>query len=82
MDLLATRWHKGKSLLTAAVMLKVNKCVGSVILYSARPGSIDDSVGMTNRESCNGNFSSPTDMPERPVVEGKSRVKGYGKVGP
>ena len=63
-------------------MLNVNVCVGSAKLYSARPGSIDDSAGMTNSESWSGKFSSPTVMPERPVVAGKSRVKGYGKVGP
>ena len=71
-----------KLLLTAAVILSVNACVGSVNLYSARPGSIDDSAGTTNSESWSGNFSSSTAMPERPVVAGKSRVKGYGKVGP
>ena len=60
----------------------MNVCVGSVNLYSARPGSTDDSAGMTNKESWSGNFSSPTAMPERPVVAGNSRVKGYGNVGP
>ena len=69
-------------ILTAAVMLKVNVCAGPAKLNSARPGSTDDSAGMTNSESWSGNFSSPTAMPERPVVAGKSRVKGYGKVGP
>ena len=52
------------------------------MLYSARPGSIDDNVGTTNRESCSGNFWPSTAMPETPVVAGKVRVKGYGKVGP
>ena len=52
------------------------------MLYWARPGSIDDNVWTTNRESCSENLWSPTAMPERPVVAGKVRVKGYGKVGP
>ena len=52
------------------------------MLYSARPGSIDDIVGTTNKESCSGNFWPPTAMPERPIVEGKPRVKVYGNVGP
>ena len=52
------------------------------MLYSARPGWIDDRAGTTNRESWRGKFRPPTAMPERPVVAGKLREKGYGKVGP
>lgn len=63
-------------------MLNVNVWLGSVKLNSARPGVTDESAGMTNRESWRGNFSPLTAMPERPVVAGKFRVKGYGKVGP
>ncbi len=63
-------------------MLKVNECAGSVKLNSARPGDTDDNAGTTKRESCSGNFSSPTVTPERPVAAGKLRLKGYGKVGP
>ena len=70
------------ALLTAAVMLKVSTRAGFEKLNWSRPGSMDESVGMRNRESCSGNFWSPIETPERPVVTGKLRVKGYGNVGP